>query len=62
MPNTAPQIADNIYKLPGENRHLGLQAGEVAWTGERKHSGWILVAIGCVAVLAAIVAMGNMHG
>lgn len=63
MPDTQAKLHDNVYRFPGENRHLGLQANEVAWTGQAKRSGWILVAIGAAAVVLALVAMGvNGHG
>lgn len=62
MPDTQAKLYDNVYRFPGENRHLALQANEVAFTGRAKHSGWLLVAIGAVAVVAALVAMGvNAH-
>lgn len=62
MPSTVEKIAPNVYKFPGENTHLGLQRGEVAFYEKPKRSGWILVAIGAVAVVLALVAMGNIHG
>lgn len=54
MPSTIEKISDNVYRLRGEQCGLPLQAGEVAFTGKRGLSGWILVGIGVAVVLIAV--------
>lgn len=54
MPSEIGKLHDNEYRFPGERSGLPLQAGEVAWSGEKKASGWWLVLAGVVVVLAAI--------
>ncbi len=52
MPCTQERIADNAYRHPGENTHLPLRAGEVAWTGGKDDLSYVW------APLAVLVALG----